>query len=340
MNVFIKKNKVDISDAFLYAADGVSLPPVVVEKDFWVCWLLNILFNEMKLDSELLFKGGTSLSKGYGIIQRFSEDIDLSLYRPDLGFELEIPPGTSGSKIGKIYKALAVGHLEYVQDVLLPSVYRELSSRLDVDGWSLEIDENDGGSLLFSYPRVLDGGFYQIDSYVKPVVKVETGIRAAYSPAGGRTITSFVGEVVPEALGEVCSFEVHTLAAERTFWEKATILHAINSRNDPTRVKDRLSRHIYDLVMLNRDDVTGGAKDDLDLLQQVVDHKKVYYREPQAQYEEAKPGSFKLVPTGPVLDVFKKDYISMGDMFPDTPPPFEELLSELQKMEAKINAAN
>lgn len=339
MYEFIKLSKSDREAAFRIASIHTGYPAHVVEKDFWVTYLLDTLFNRLTHHHRLMFKGGTSLSKCYNLIERFSEDIDLSLNMEDLGFEGEKAPHellktTSKREAEKAADQLKLAGEIFLSQTLLPMLLDQVT--MDINSskdWSLSIDPSNPENILFYYPKSLDTNEYG-DQYVKPVILIESGTKAAHEPIETVTINAFVESAIAD-IKTSCTVKV--LSPKRTFWEKATILHAENNINRPERVKERLSRHLYDLVMLYRSDIGKEAVKDIDLLAKVAEHKKFYFRSGAANYDDAKPGTLKIVPHDAILDAFKQDYEKMGSMFSGEFLSFNTIINELTLLENTVN---
>lgn len=340
MYEFIKLPKADREAAFRIASTHTGYPAHVVEKDFWVTYMLDTLFNRLTHTHRLMFKGGTSLSKCYNLIERFSEDIDLSLNMEDLGFGGEKAPHEllktkSKREAEKAVELLKFAGEAFLKDSLLPMLSDQITADIgSAKEWSLSIDPNNPENILFHYPKALNTSEYG-DQYVKPVVLIESGTKAAHEPIERVEIKAFVEDAIAEIK---TSCEVNVLSPKRTFWEKATILHAENNINKPDRVKERLSRHLYDLVMLYRSDISKEAIKDIDLLAKVAEHKKFYFRSGAANYDEAKPGTLKIVPHDAILQAFKQDYEKMGSMFSGEILLFDAIISELKQLENSINS--
>lgn len=340
MYELIKLPKADREAAFRIASTHTGYPAHVVEKDFWVTYLLDTLFNRLTHAHRLMFKGGTSLSKCYNLIERFSEDIDLSLNMEDLGFGGDKAPHEllktkSKREAEKAVELLKLAGEAFLRDSLLPMLSNQIT--LDIGSakeWSLSIDPNNPENILFHYPKSLNTSEYG-DQYVKPVVLIESGTKAAHEPIERVEIKAFVEDAIAEIK---TSCEVNVLSPKRTFWEKATILHAENNINKPERVKERLSRHLYDLVMLYRSDIGKEAIKDITLLANVAEHKKFYFRSGAANYDDAKPGTLKIVPHDAILQAFKQDYEKMGSMFSGEILSFDAIISELKQLENSINS--
>lgn len=331
---------------FIETAERMGAPSAVIaEKDFWVCWTLHHLF-ALEFCPTLLFKGGTSLSKAFGLIERFSEDIDLTLNRAELGFAgADDPLQISGrKKRDRQIKALAEACGRAVRDDLEPRLREAFAGILGAEGWKIEIVERDDGQvdLHFRYPPALAPEEYGGLSYIAPLVRMEIGARSDQEPTRRVAIQSYAAEHYPELFRQR-ETEVTVLAPERTFWEKATIFHSENHRplegDRRPRAWRQLSRHAYDLVMLDRGGVAESAIEQLDLLEAVARHKDAFFHTGWSSYAEARPGSFRLVPNDALRDALRPDYAQMQPMFFRAAPSFDELVDALRQLEARINAA-
>jgi hypothetical protein len=336
---FIKLNKNERSQAFKIASQKLGYPAYVIEKDFWVTYILDTLFNRVVHNHRILFKGGTSLSKCYKLIDRFSEDIDLSLHMADLGFEEDKAPHIVAQKESKSAAKRAVESLKtageiFLKDTIQVLLQETMSNDLNTtDKWDLAIDTTNAENLLFYYPKSLEDDEYG-NRYVKPVVLIETGTKSEHLPTEEVEINS----LLEDAIAEIDSKStLKVLSPKRTFWEKITLLHAENNINRIERVKERLSRHLYDIVMLSRSSIGQEAMKDLSLLDTVAKHKSFYYRSNAAKYDEAKAGTLKIVPKGEILKAFRVDYEKMRSMFAGEVIGFDVIIKELQILENEIN---
>lgn len=340
MYEFIKLNKNERSQAFRIASEKLGFPAYVIEKDFWVTYMLDTLFNRIKHNHRIMFKGGTSLSKCYGLIDRFSEDIDLSLHMADLGFEGDKAPhnvakNESNAAAKKAIESLKLAGQEFLENtimVLLADIIKEdVNSQ---DDWDLILDKNNPENLLFYYPKSLADDEYG-NKYVKPVVLIEAGTKSEHIPLEQVEINSLLEDAISEIKSTAM---IQVLSPKRTFWEKVTILHAENNINRVERVKERLSRHLYDIVMLSRDKIGIEAMADVGLLDSVAKHKAFYYRANAAKYDEAKVGTLKILPKDEILEAFRADYEKMRSMFAGEVIEFDVIIEELSLLEHKINA--
>lgn len=284
----------DRMDFFSAAARRRSLTPEIIEKDFWVCWTLKRVFTLPDPPAGLLFKGGTSLSKVFGIIDRFSEDVDLSFNRAELGFVGETDPlnATTGKKRKHGLEALTKTCQRIIRDKLLPQLVAVFDTALGEAlsaAWSIEIagDDPDGQTLLFRYPS---GNRPRPDgepAYIQPAVRLEIGARSDHWPAVEGTVTPYAATEFPDAFKEPAC-HVHVLSAGRTFWEKATILHMWHHAPADKKFRDRQSRHYYDVVRLYQHELGMAAVKDIDLLLKVARHKKVFFPAAWARYESCR----------------------------------------------------
>ena len=317
---------------FQEAAARRQLHPVVLEKDFWVCWLLGVLFTSRFSDA-LVFKGGTSLSKVFGVIDRFSEDIDLSLSPEFLGLP---DAGKSRNQADKWMKAAEKKCGQVVRDDVMPVLEATVESVLGVREASwfefLTDSGTDSPVLLFHYETVLPTGF----EYLRRSVKLEFGSLTDQKPTGRHPIRPWLADILEPALPD-WSCEVVALEIERTFWEKATILHAEYHRPAEKATPDRFSRHYADTAALGRHAAAVAALGQHELRDKVVAWKGQFFGSSWANYAIARPGTFRLVPPAERMSALRRDYEAMEDMYLSPPPSFEEVMSSLTSLEKRIN---
>lgn len=323
---------------FLEAANRMGIGSHIVEKDFWVCWLLKVIFTDPNLGGHLIFKGGTSLSKVFNIIQRFSEDIDLSVDPEWLGFKggRRLDAAASRSQFEKRSKALQEECCRAVREEFLPPLKNKISTLLPNAGENALYYEDDEFThsplILFNYPRRAGK-----TGSLRPQVKLEFGALYDQRPNGTHKITPLLADVLPNLLNDA-SCSVTALEAERTFWEKATILHAEFHRPKEKESPPGISRHYYDLYFLSEHAAGKAALPDTALLTRVREHKQAYFRSGWASYETAVPGSFRLAPPSERLPMLDRDYRNMSDMFLTQPPTFKEIIAGLIVIEERFNS--
>jgi len=339
MNAFLQLPSARRLLAFQQVDEAMGLQAVSVEKDFWVCWTLRELFTHPDIGEHLTFKGGTSLSKAWKLIERFSEDIDIIVDKEVLGFGGDLAPDKAPSnKQRKVrLEKLMDACRGWVQGTLQPALISRLQTALGESGWQLEVDPDmpDGQCLLFHYPSVFPPG---AAGYVRPVVKIELGARSDDWPHEEKPIQPYVIEHFP-ALDPDSAFSVRVLAAERTFWEKACLLHEETFRPIDKPRKLRMARHYYDLWCLLRAGVGAQALVQTALFQRVAEHRELFFRFSWVDYSTHKPGTFRLAPPATHVPNWKSDYQEMlGPMFFGETPTFEEMMTAAADFERAFNA--
>ena len=311
-----------------------------MEKDFWVCWMLRRLF-EPPIVHDLLFKGGTSLAKAYHAIRRFSEDLDLTIPRAVLGFagEGDIPAAPSRKQQQKRLDALVAAGGHWVRDVGRPCLAERAAAALGraagADDWFIDIDEQDEMTLVFRYPSALDERAYGVSAYIRPAVRLEFGVRGELEPSEQRPVQPYCTELFPR-LTERPTCDVHVLASQRTFWEKATICHAEYYRPHASPRPPRISRHYADVAELAVGEAGREALRRPDLLAAVALHKNVFFSAAWARYEDATPVGLRLVPH-PLLEAeLRTDFRQMEVKYFGAPPRFDDVLARLRELEGRI----
>ncbi len=328
--------------AFEQAAAGRAGQQVMLEKDFWVSWLLGVLFTLPDIAPHLVFKGGTSLSKAYGVIDRFSEDIDLCLVPDFVGADAQAFDALGS----RTQRDAAVADMQrlcgiQVQERLQPLLEATLREALGAPaaaagGWlRYEVDAAARSPVLyFRYPTQQATGF----AYIEREVKLELGTLTDQQPTARRPIRPLLADAFP-ALFADWRCEVTALALERTFWEKATILHSEFHRPPEQPMPDRYARHYSDMArLLERADAAANLADET-LCVHVVDWKARVFPRAWARYDLAKAGSFRLLPPNPRRAALAQDYAAMQQMFIGTPPAFDDVLDRLAQAEARLNAS-
>lgn len=312
------------------AAHSLALSPAVVEKDFWVCYMLEHLFHRSEYADALIFKGGTSLSKAFGLIQRFSEDIDLILDWRLIGYRLDEPwQRRSNSKQDK-FKLECIERTDaFLREAFVPRIKESLSLALGQEAVIRCGEEEE--TVYFDYPMAFSS------SATLDTIKLEIGPMAAWSPSETVEIEPYLANVLPNSFGSIAT-SVKTASPERTFWEKATILHQEANRPEEKLMPRRYSRHYYDLYRLGRSFVLGKALGNIELLSKVVEFKEKFYRTPWAKLSDAMPGTMKLVPPAHRLAELEADYTSMRVMLFGDYPSFDEIIAYMRELEQAINS--
>lgn len=333
---FLRLSATDRMDALGVAADRLGRPPHLLEKDVWVVWAIQHLFAS-EVGANLVFKGGTSLSKAYQVIDRFSEDVDLTFdiraLIPDLlqGREEAMP--TTASEERRWSKRVRQALPEWVAG----TIQRILQAALDHDGFGATL-RVDGDKLFIDYPNLTRG-----TGYVSPTVMLEFGARSTGEPASPR-------EIICDAAAALDGVEFpvacpRVMHAERTFWEKATAIHVFCLQK---RLRgDRFSRHWHDVARLDEAGIAAKAIKDRALAAAVAQHKSKFFSEKTADgekvdYGAAIAGHLELVPTGDALQALADDYRRMTEdgLFATEPEPFEDLMARCADIARRANMAS
>ena len=329
----------DRSDLFLAAANRLGAPLINIEKDFWVCWTLNALYHRLPADGpRMLFKGGTSLSKAYGLINRFSEDIDVTIFRNDLGHTASPQElaALSNKKRKAAIKAIQEDCCAYITGPLLSVLSKLIAEDTSGQG-RIEIDPADdsGQTLLIWYPRV-DG--YDT-GYVQAAVKIESGAKSALDPNSPQTISPYIANDVTDI--DLAVPDVRTIEAERTFWDKVVIVHGLRNwfdiRGELRQDGQRISRHYYDLHCMLDTDKGNAAMANFELGNDCVAHAKTFFNRPAFNLDSAKTGSFSLVPPEDMALRLIGDYKNTEAMIFGEAPTFESILRSIAILEERLN---
>ena len=337
MDAFLELSVDDRREACREAESKTRLRAASIEKDFWVCWTLRELFTLPQWGPHFTFKGGTSLSKAWQLIDRFSEDIDVVIDRQFLGFGGEHSPeyAPSRKKRRQLLDALKSASQTQIRESLQPALGSRIGEKLPVGAdWRLEIDpaDPDVQTLLFRYPTAFDS-----EDYVPSMVKIELGARSDTDPVETPQIEPYLAETFPELLGP-SRFAVRAVAARRTFWEKAMLLHEETYRPPEKRRGVRLSRHYYDLWCLISRGIAEQALADAGLFERIVAHREVFFRYNWLDYATLRRGALRLLPLEEQRAAWAQDYAAMREtMFFGEAPDFDEILSVVGDFERSFN---
>ena len=330
----------DQLDLFLETANRLGAPVGNVEKDFWVCWTLNAIYHERPVGGpRLLFKGGTSLSKAYGLIRRFSEDIDITVFRDNLGEPafLEELEGLSNKKRRARLDAIRDACQAYISGPLREFLDTRLTDSTGGAGRvEIERTDPDGQTLLVWYPEVEPRN----GAYVRPALRVESGAKSALDPNRPVTIRPYISE---EAGGlDLAISNVTTIMASRTFWDKVVIAHGLRrwfERRGVLRQEgQRVSRHYYDLHCLLDSDVGKAALANWELGADCVRHARMFFDRPDYDLVSAVSGTFAVAPAEAMAEALGRDYANTTPMIFGSAPAFEDILASANEIEETINS--
>ena len=326
MNKFYLKSKDDLRVLITNTARKKNISEAVVEKDYWVTYFLDYLFNENKWKEYFTFKGGTSLSKCFGIIQRFSEDIDLILDWRVLGYDkLEPWLIRSNTKQDKFNKEINEKTERFLKEDFLTELIKDFSQ----EDFEFEIDSLDPQTILFSYPKIFDS------NYLSQTIRLEIGSLAAWTPATNISIIPIIGDAYANIFKEKTN--IRTVSVERTFWEKATILHHEANRPESSKMPHRYARYYYDMYKIANSKYKDKAIKDKELLRKVIEFKMKFYPRKWAKYEDAMDSKLRLVPDKFRFLELENDYKAMSEMIYGEYPSFEEIIKILKELETEIN---
>ena len=315
------------------AADRAGISnPAIVEKDFWVCFALDYLFHKSPWPHSFIFKGGTSLSKAYHVIERFSEDIDLIMDWRLLGYGIDEPwLERSRTKQDKFNKRAVADASAFLCKTFVPQMESDMRSMIGQDVVvEMDPDDKDQCTVNFFYPHVFD------TNYLRQEIRLEIGPLAEWVPSHRISIASIAAEQYPIAFQQPGTI-VPTVDVERTFWEKATILHKTAASYGEKGLPARYARHYYDLYQMSRSEVKDRAFDRKGLLEQDVKIKLKFYYAKNASYETAQIGTLHLVPSADALKDLRDDYDHMKDMIYGEKPSFDEIMDAIAQLEQEIN---
>lgn len=323
-------SKEDQQVIFSQTALKLNINPSIVEKDFWVCFMLDHLFHTCAYNKAFVFKGGTSLSKSYHVIERFSEDIDLILDWRKIIDDNSNPWQERSRTKQDLYNKIINGNAaDFYKNELAPQLNIEMEERLGPGEW-ISVDKNDPMVINFGYPQNYD------TDYIVPFVRLEIGPLAEWLPSHITEITPFVAEKYPDIF-EKKSTNVLTIDVERTFWEKLTILHKIANFTESKEFPRRYARHFYDVYCMANSPIKEAAFARKELLEKDVIFKQKFYYAKSAHYESATLSEIVLTPPEHILSALKSDYAAMKNMIYGEYPSFEEILDCIKTLEEEVH---
>lgn len=335
-NSFFELSNKERGEVLDIIAPQTHREPFYLEKDIWIVWVLNVLFSS-SLKQDLVFKGGTSLSKAYNIIDRFSEDVDITYdiraIAHDLVAETGVIPKTR-SQASRWTKEIRQRLAECVSNKVKPILQHALQQ--EQEDAEVKVDD---GVLKIEYASATEN----FSEYINPVVLLEFGARSTGEPTNDIKIIcdadiSFPGLVLPKATARV-------MTAERTFWEKTTAVHVL-CVGGPVRGRKNFSRHLYDLYRLEKTGYADRAIRDRKLASSVADNKSMFFREKDRNgnlidyHQAVKLRSLCLVPDQATREIVEADYNAMvkAEMLYSDVPTFNDLIDKLAEIEKRANS--
>jgi hypothetical protein len=319
--------------ALSFVSNELNQAPHILEKDVMVVWVLNAVFTSNFGDA-LSFKGGTSLSKAYGLIDRFSEDVDLTYdirrFLPEMNFDEDgIPP--TKSQESKLTKAVREKLPEWIRNDLAPV----LEDAIAKDGLRAKLVQETDETLNVNFESHFSG-----HSYVRSSVLLEFGARSTGEPTTSKNIDCYAQQVIPSVAFPTAT--VRTMKVERTFWEKATATHVYCLQENLK--KERFSRHWHDLHYIFKSPHWETVRNDREIAKKVAVHKSLFFTEKDkdgavVDYKTAVDGNMRIIPDGSALKKLRDDYVMMQDsqIVREGAPSFDEILESCAAMERELN---
>lgn len=331
MNKFLSLSKSEQNTIYEQIGKKVGLPAQAIEKDLWVSNILQIIFS-LPIAQHLIFKGGTSLSKAWNLIDRFSEDIDLAV-SPTL---LECK---SGDLTKKQLKQLRKKSSLFVVDSLAPMLQEQISALGLDDYLSLDVQPNGEGDNTYPEPRQIyihyKSAFDQPQNYLRPDVVLEIGARSLIEPMAPVSISSIIGQHLP--INPLCKVQVYTAVPEKTFLEKVFLLHELFSVEGAGRIAARKSRHLYDLWRMMDKDFALQAIHDDELWESIRHHREIFTSVTGMDYTPDIRQRLVLVPREDILSAWRTDYATMiSSMIYGDKPTFDELINQMHILEKRL----
>lgn len=317
-------------NAYIQIAEKTGMNAFAVEKDWWVVQTLRIIF-EMEVAQHLVFKGGTSLSKAWNLIQRFSEDVDLAIDREFFGFK--------GILLKKQRTNLRRTASKFMEEVFIKELKHRFAEK-EVSGLRFDLipakgSDDDPRTIDIYYPHVIESTPYQ-----QPKVQIEIGSRSLREPYTVQTFTSLVDAAYADRDFVQHPISIPSVNPERTFLEKLFLLHEEFHKKQENIRLDRLSRHLYDVYHLSRSKFADKALNDKSLYESIVEHRFHFTKVGDVNYNTLIPKTLDFIPIPEVYEAWKKDYKTMLELmiYEKDPPSFDDLIAELIILRDKVHS--
>lgn len=322
MNNWLKLPKEEQVELFNQIGVQTNLPPQAIEKDAWVTLILRMIFTS-ELAEHFIFKGGTSLSKAFRLIDRFSEDIDLGINREYLGFEGELSPG----QIRKLRKASHTFVSTELADLLRKQLdeYGVDSSLYELIIENTQVSDQDPETIKVNYQSV----FSEV-SYLPQRVLIEVSARSLIEPHQEIEIQSIIDEQYRDADFAEEAVTVNATNPQKTFLEKLILLHEEFQKPTEKIRHLRMSRHLYDLGQILYSEFGEAAIQNKALFESIIEHRKVFTPMKTTNYEGLTLQNLNFIPTADFINQYKADYRQMQEsMIHGESPKFEVLLEKI-----------
>lgn len=315
-------------NAYTQIGELKGMGAYAVEKDWWVVQTLTILF-ELEIGEHLVFKGGTSLSKAWSLIQRFSEDIDLAVNRTFFGYEGNL----SKHQRSKLRKEAGKYTSEILFDKLKSKFLEKGLLGIEFEMVDATSSDQDPRIINIHYPSVIE-----THEYILPKVQLEIGARSLFEPFVMKEISSLLDEYYPNKVFTQKPIKIPTVIPERTFLEKIFLLHEEFQRPKEKVRVNRLSRHLYDIYQLSKTDFAERAILDKELYETIVKHRKLFTKVSGVDYSLHQPQTINPLPTSNYIKLWKEDYKIMQEkMIYGDSPSFDAMINGIQEFINRMN---
>jgi predicted nucleotidyltransferase component of viral defense system len=308
-----------------------KLSEVVIEKDEWVTAVIRALFS-LPYAEHLLFKGGTSLSKCWHIIERFSEDVDIAINRELLGFSEELTNNQIRNKLRKVSSL-------FIKEKLSADLMKQIKNQgINSDLFSIEVESSEDSTkdpviVEIQYKTVIE-----VPIYINPTVKLEIGCRSMREPFEKLEIQSIIDETFSNTPFSDKPFEVNAVLPQRTFIEKLCLLQEEFAKPQELVRTNRMSRHLYDIVKIANTDIVNNALACKDLWLSIIKHRQKFVRMKNFDYELLKPQNISVIPPDFIISQWRQDYETMCEtMIYGESLPFDKLIDKIRHLNEKIN---
>lgn len=329
MNNWLTLNEEQQGDLFAQIAAETGLPTFAIEKDAWVTLVLRMVFSS-ELNEHIVFKGGTSLSKVYGLIDRFSEDIDLAIDREYLGFEGDLTKG----QIRKLRRKSHEFSLNEMPGILKKQFeeYGIEENIYEIEVPNTEVSDQDPEIISIQY-----NSLYEEETYLPTRVQVELGARSLNEPFEQNSIGSLIDTIFPDTEFSEEAFNVRSILPEKTFLEKLILLHEEFQKPEEKIRYLRMSRHLYDIYQIGNTRFGEKALKDEALFRQICNHRSVYTPIQGVNYNGLNPTDLTFLPPAGFIDQYQADYQEMQtNMIFGESPDFDELIDYLSNLQAQL----
>ena len=312
---------------FTDVASQIGVRADMAEKDYWVSFVLNKIFADRNMAEIFWFKGGTSLSKAYRCINRFSEDIDLLLKlsevaEPSETFDRERSANAINTFKSKVRKQTT----SYISEKIIPHLELMLNGIC-----TLRQDQDDPNNIFIRYPSV-----FSSLGYIRPEIKLEIGAFAEGTPFAPAKVNSYVADIYPQLAEDTA--DIPTVSIARTFWEKVTVLHYLYFLPEDRATPSRHSRHFYDIYKLFQSSYQNEILQSASLLDSIISFDRKFYTKRGVNYDSISTDTLRLYPSEARMEALRKDYEQMGEMIFGTTPSWNELMDFCKKLERQLHS--